>query len=103
MNQPVTPAITATIVPASRALTMNGYETSWRTSSNRFQDSPWKIAASTMLMAVAVHERGFRLADDHEPAVRGAQHLDRGAVKAAQRPAGDHFVRPAFDRPAAGQ
>src|SRR5439155_10404599 len=71
--------------------------------SSRFQDSPWKTAASSMLVAVAMDERGFRLADDDEPPVRGAQHLDRGAVEAAERLAGDHLVGAAFDRAAAGE
>src|SRR5207237_5615973 len=84
MNQPVTPAITATIVPASSALTMNRYEKSCRTSSTGFQDSPWKIAASSMGVAVAVDERRLRLPDDDEPAVGGAEHLDRRAVEPAQ-------------------
>src|SRR5947207_1478391 len=101
MNQPVTPAITATIVPASSALTMNGWaKSSWRSVSG-FQESCWKTAASTM--AVAVHERRLRLADDHESAVRGAQHLDRRPVEMAERLARDHLLRGALDRAAAGK
>src|SRR5947208_1790156 len=101
MNQPVTPAITATIVPASSALTMNWKERSCCTSLTGFQDRPWKSAASTMRVTVAVHERGLGLPDDDEPAVGGAQHLDRSAVETAQRLARDHFFRPALDRGAA--
>src|SRR5438067_2118277 len=93
MNQPVTPARTATIVPASRALTMNGYETSWRTSSARFHDSPSKMAASSMgVVPVAVDERRLRLPDDDQAAIRGAQHLDRRAVESAERFGRDHVL-----------
>src|SRR5436190_5789462 len=101
-NQPVIPAMTATIVPASSALTMNAYErSSWRSSSG-FAERPWKIAASAMLVAVAVHERRLGLADDHEPAVGGAQHLDRGAVEPAEGRARDHVLGHALDGLAAG-
>src|SRR5436189_1509606 len=102
INQPVTPAMTATIVPASSALTMNGKAKSWRTSSAGFQESPWKTEASSMLVPVSVDERSFRLADDDEPAVGGAQHLDRRAVEAAERGARDHLGGAAFDGAAAG-
>src|SRR5438874_10512179 len=102
MNQPVTPAMTATIVPASSALTMNGYANSCRKSSSRFHDRPWKTAASTMAVAVAVHERRLRLAHDDEPPVRGVQHLDRHAEEPRQRLARDHLSRPAADGAAAG-
>src|SRR5439155_6134221 len=103
MNQPVTPAMTATIVPASIALTMNGNEKSWRTSSTRFQDSPRKIAASGMGVAIAVDKRGFRLADDDEPAVRRAQHLDRRAVETTEVGTRDHIVGGPLDRTTAGE
>src|SRR5438045_2520421 len=103
MNQPVTPAMTATIVPASSALTMKGSAKSWRTSSTRFQDSPWKTAASTMVVPVAVHERRFGLSDDDQSAVRGVQHFDRRAVETAERLTRDHLVRPALDCAAAGE
>src|SRR6266487_4522646 len=95
MNQPVTPAMTATIVPASSALTMNGYEKSCCRSMSGFQESPWKIAASSM--PVAVHERCLGLADDDESAVGGAQHLDRSAVETAEGLARDHRFRSALD------
>src|SRR6266566_3530973 len=101
MNQPVTPAMTATIVPASSALTMNGYEKSCRTSDTRFQDSPWKIEASGM--AVAVDERSLRLPDHDEPAVTRAQHLDRRAEQPRQRLAGDHVLRAPCENMAACQ
>src|SRR5207245_1164278 len=101
MNQPVTPAITATIVPASSALTMNGKEKScWRSSSG-FHDSPWNSAASVMRMTVAVHERRLGLSDDDEPAVGGAQHFDRCAVETSERLARDHLLgRPCHGRAA---
>ena len=43
------------------------------------QESAWSTA-STMVVAIAVHERRLRLPDDDEPAVGRAQHLDRRAV-----------------------
>src|SRR2546421_8813254 len=101
MNQPVTPAMTATIVPASSALTMKGYAKSWWRSVSGFQESPWNTAASGM--TVAVHERGFRLSDHDEPAVGGVQDLDRCAVEAAERLARDHLFGRALDRATAGQ
>src|SRR3989442_12038871 len=102
MNQPMTPAITATIVPASSALTMNWNETSsWR-SVTGFQESPWKIAASGMCVTVAVNEGRLGLPDDDEPAVGGAQHLDPCSVEPAERFARDHVFRTAFDGGAAG-
>src|SRR5437879_3287642 len=97
MNQPVTPAMTATIVPASSALTMNGKETSCWRSLIGFQESPWKMAASGMRVTVAVDERRLGLSDHDEPAVGGAQHLDRRGVETAERLARDHLFRPAFD------
>src|SRR5262249_50884947 len=104
-NQPVTPAITATIVPASSAWTMNGKRKSSRTSWTRFQESPWKTAASGMgvRVPVAVHERRLRLADDDEAAGGRVQHLDRRAVQAAERLARDHVRGPSLDRAAAGE
>src|SRR5213592_4558126 len=84
MNQPVTPAMTATIVPASSAWTMNGNDTSSWKSLIGFQESPWKRAASAMRVTVAVHERRLGLSDDDEPAVGGAQYLDRHAVQTAE-------------------
>src|SRR5438105_8476991 len=101
MNQPVTPAMTATIVPASSALTMKGYARSWWRSVSGFQESPWKTAA--LGMTVAVDERGFRLPDDDEPAVGGVQNLDRCAVEAAERFARDHLFGRALDRATAGE
>src|SRR5260370_5358872 len=99
MNQPATPAITATIVPAASALTMNGNVNSAWTSWIGFQDSPWKSAALIMRVrvTVAVDERRFRLSDDDEPAVGRAQHLDRRAVETAERLARDHRFRRPFD------
>src|SRR5947207_12844136 len=77
MNQPTTAAMTATTVPASSALTMNWYSKSWPRSG----------------MARAVNVRRLRLADDHQPPVGGAQHLDGHAVEARQRGTRDHLVR----------
>src|SRR5205085_1148135 len=101
MNQPVTPAMTATIVPASSALTMKGYAKSWCMSVSGFQESPWNTAASGM--TVAVHEGSFWLPDDDEPAVGGMQDLDRRPVETAEGLARDHVFRRTFDRAAAGE
>ena len=49
-------------------------------------------------VAAAVDERRLRLADDDEPSVGRAQHLDRRAVEAAERLARDHLA-PASPRP----
>src|SRR2546423_13043143 len=83
MNQPVTPAMTATIVPAASALTMKGYVKSCWTSVSGFQESPSKTAASGM--TVAEDEWGLGLTDDDEPAVGGMEDLDRRPVEAAER------------------
>src|SRR6266516_2961919 len=45
------------------------------------------------VVPVRVHGRRLRLADHHQPAVRGGQHLDRGAVQAGQRRRVDHLGR----------
>src|SRR5256714_13152366 len=101
MNQPVTPAMTATIVPAASALTMKGYVKSCWTSVSGFQESPWKTAASGM--SAAVDGGGVGLTDDDEPAVGGTEDLDRRAVEAAERLARDHLFGSALDRAAAGE
>src|SRR2546423_1430762 len=101
MNQPVTPAMTATIVPAASALTMKGYVKSCWTSVSGFQESPWKTAASGM--TVAMDEWGLGLTDDDEPAVGGMEDLDRRPVEAAERLARDHLFGSALDRAAAGE
>ena len=75
MNQPIAPAITATIVPASSAWTMNGKSVSCSKSLTGFQERP----ASSVGMVVAGVVVGGRLggADDDEAAVGGLEHLDR--------------------------
>src|SRR5579862_8907455 len=95
MNQPVMPAITATIVPASSALTMNGNEKSPETSLARFHERPGNDGASTM--PVAVHERCFRRADDDQSSVGRSQNLDRRAVQASERLGRDHRLGRALD------
>src|SRR5689334_3670309 len=101
MNQPIAPAITATIVPASSACTVKGNSVSCSRSLTGFQERP----ASSMAMIVAwvVVSRGLRGADDDEAAIRGFKHLDRHPVKAAQRRAGDYFARGSFDSAAPGE
>src|SRR5581483_2908689 len=105
MNQPITPAMTATAVPASSACTMNGYAKSARTSSTGFQETPVKTDASSMnvRVTVAVDVRRLRLADDDEPPVGRLQDLDGDAVQRRQDLARDHRLRRAFDRGAAGE
>src|SRR6266446_4282025 len=81
---------------------MKGNETSSRKSLIGFQERPWKSAASAMRVPVAVHERRLGLSDDDQPAVGGAQYLDRHAVETAERLARDHLLRRPFDGAAAG-
>src|SRR5436305_385537 len=90
MNQPMTPAITATAVPASSALTMNGNVRSERTSSTGFHESPVKTDSMSMV-PVQVGS-----ADHHEPAIRCAENLDRHAVQRTERLRRDDFFRRAF-------
>src|SRR6266516_2523474 len=81
---------------------MNGNETSSRMSLTAFQESPWKTAASSVRMAVAVHERRLGLSDHDEPAVGRPQHLDRDAVQPAEGLTRDHVLRAALDGATAG-
>src|SRR5438128_1747616 len=83
-------------------LVMPGNETSSWKSLIGFQESPWKRAASAMRVTVAVHERRLGLSDDDEPAVGGAQYLDRHAVQKAERRARDHLLGRSLDGAAAG-
>ena len=80
MNQPTAPAITATIVPASSALTMNGYSVSCCMSEIRSGDGPAPARALAAGMAVAVLGGGLGQADHYEAAICGAEDFDRGAV-----------------------
>ena len=87
-------------VPASSALTMKWYSSSCATSCARFQVSVGCAASAGMravrragrIVAVVVMRRRLGLADDDQPAVGGAQHLDRRAVQRAQRLARDHLA-----------
>ena len=98
MNQPIAAASTATMVPARKALTMNGS----RPHLTEVGDEvPARTVGSPPLppdRAMAMHGRvqragrawGVRgrrlgLADDDQAAVRVRQHLDRGAVQGRQR------------------
>src|SRR6266576_156722 len=81
MNHPIAPETTATIVPARKAFTMNGYENSWRRLVTR--------PAPSCVVAVAVHGRWLGGSDDDQASVGGAQDLDGGAVEGAQRLGGD--------------
>ena len=56
-----------------------------------------------MVVPVAVDERRFGLADDDEPAVGGAQHLDRRTVEPAQCLARDHLVGASRDGSPGGE
>src|SRR4051812_39834058 len=84
MNHPTVPASTATMEPARKALTMN-----WNSNRSR---TTFMLRRSRRMAVVVVRGR-FGLADDDEPAVGRAQHLDRRAVEVAERLAGDHLVR----------
>src|SRR3954466_14361331 len=100
MNQPIAPAIPATIVPACRALTMKGNSVSASKSLTGFQE---RAANSAMIVAVVVV--GWRLggAHDGESPVRGLKHLDRRPVEAAQSRAVDHLSRRALHAAAPGE
>src|SRR4051794_36196562 len=101
MNHPMTPEVIPTTVPARSAFTMNGKSKSWRTSRARSHVSFGSVAAPTsVLVPVVVVGRRLGLADDDEPAIRRGEHLDAGAVEAAERLAGDHLVRRADRGPA---
>src|SRR2546430_14577926 len=94
MNQPTTPAITATTVPASSALTMNGKAVSCWKSDTGSSEGPAPPAKLASTMASAVASGGLRQPDDDAAAVRGLQHLDRHAVQAAERRPRDPPPRP---------
>src|SRR6266511_3648655 len=82
----MTPASSATAVPAAKAFRMNG---NWRSCSTT--------------LAIAMERDGVRMAHNDEPAVARAEHLDRRRVERAQRLAGDDLLRPAHHGPASGQ
>src|SRR6516225_5116436 len=88
MYQPATAASTATIVPASSALTMNGNVNSSRRSVTGSSES-CVFTSRNQFVAVAVHVRRLGLADHDQASVSGPEHLDRGAVQLAQRRRGD--------------
>src|SRR5437764_10896312 len=97
MNQPITPAITATIVPAASACCMNGNAKSERTSVTGLHDSPVNTESVSMV-PVQVGR-----ADHHEPSVGRAQDFDRHAVQRAERLRGDDLLRRTFHCRAAGE
>src|SRR5437868_1069457 len=103
MNQPITPAMRATAVPASTAWTMNGYVNSARTSSTGLHESPVKTSAVSVCMPVAVHEWRLWRPHDDEPPVGGPQYLYRYSVQGRQDLARDHVLRRALHRGAAGE
>src|SRR3954468_9655661 len=93
MNHPMTPEVIPTTVPARSAFTMNGKSKSWVTSRTRSHVSFASVAALTsVLVPVVVVRRRLGLADDDEPSVGRGEHLDAGAVEAAEGLAGDHLV-----------
>ena len=95
MNQPIAPAITATIAPASSACTMKGNSVSCSRSPTGSQE---RLASSVdMIVAGVVVGGRLRRADDDEAAVGGLEHLDRRAVEAAQGGAGDDLSRGSLD------
>src|SRR5919108_476670 len=95
MNQPTMAAVTATIVPASRALTMNGNAVNSRRSDAGFQERP--AAMRLVGMALGVDRRWFRLADDDQTAIGGPKDLDCDAVKTAEGLARDDLSRGALE------
>src|ERR1035441_9672109 len=106
ITHPTTPAITATMPAARRALIMKWYSSSWPTSRTRFQLS-WGLAPSAgmsvavgmgVLVAVVMVGRGLGLADHDQAPVGGPQHLDANPVEAAQRLACDHLLDRSLER-----
>src|SRR2546423_13710135 len=110
MYQPAAEARTATIVPASSALTMNGNRSSWCRSDTRFSESdglpligagptPGSAKAtgcrSLLGVAIAVDVRRLGLADHDQPPVASAENLDRRSIQLAELRRGDHLVDPA--------
>src|ERR1700704_5629995 len=94
MNQPTTPAVTATAVPASRALTMNGNAVSCWKSETGSSDRLGPESALRMLMTfvtIAVVSRCLGQSGDHQAPIRGPQHLDGDAVEPAEGRRGDHL------------
>src|SRR5690242_1702339 len=95
MNQPAIPAMTATIVPASSALTMNGYAVSCWKSDTGSHDRPAAARTLAMVVAsmpVAVVSRGLRDPGHDQPSVLTVEHVDRDAVQLTQRVRRDHLV-----------
>src|SRR5581483_10820386 len=112
MNQPTTPAVTAMIVPARYAFTIDGSDhISWM-SRTTFQESdhaglPGMAVGSLPLRAlirvrvpVGVQRGRLRPSDDDEAAVGGTQHLDRRAVQAGQCLSRDDLLRSSAGRAA---
>src|SRR5438874_2627122 len=97
MNHPITPAITATIVPAASACCMNGNAKSARTSVTGLHESPVKTALMRMVPVQVGRP------DHHEPSVGRAEHFDRHPVERAERLRGDDLLRRPFHRRAAGE
>src|SRR5437868_1413328 len=97
MNHPITPAITATIVPAASACCMNGNVKSVRTSVTGLHESPVK----TELVSMVPVQVGC--ADHHEASVGRSEDFDRDAVQRAERLRRDDLLRRTFDRRAAGE
>src|SRR5450759_1160083 len=113
ISQPTRAAITATTLPASSALTMKWYSSSSPRSRARFRLSRGLVISEGIGMAVAMAGavgvavvmvgRGLGLADHHQAAVGGLQHLDRHAVERAERLAGDDLLDRPPHGPPAGQ
>src|SRR5437879_3903939 len=98
MNHPTTPAMTATIVPASSALTMNGNSVSARRSWTGSSDGAPVAGRLVMRMAIAVVGGRLGHADDDEPALARLEDLDGRFVQPAERGGGDHRARLADER-----
>src|SRR3974390_3489060 len=101
MYQPTPAASTATIVPASIALTMNGNVSSSRRSVIGLSES-CVFTSRDEFVAVSVHVRSLGLADDDHAPVLRSQHLDRGAVELAERRGRDDCLDRAAHRASAG-
>src|SRR6516164_8585665 len=101
MYQPTTAASTATIVPASSALTMKGNVSSSRRSVIGSSES-CVFTSRNQFVAVAVDVGRLGLPDHDHATVLRSQHLDRGAVELAQRRGRDDYLDRAAHRVSAG-
>src|SRR2546429_1236639 len=117
ISQPTTPDMTATMLPASSALTMKWYSSTWLTSCARFQPSCGLDSSAGMDVSVGVRgaiarwvcvtivmERGrLGLAHYDQAPIGGPQDLDGHAVEPRQALAGNDLLDRPLDGAAGGK